>query len=107
MTLRKFFGGDFTAVEHAVYGLLMQVVAIGICKLLNFTDYITLGTLVPILWFWGREHAQAEALLKKETHRIRPEIRALAFWKWKYASQMDWYCPLVTSVAVWCILRFI
>lgn len=102
MTLREFFGGDFTPVEHALYGLLMQVVAIGICKLLGFTDYITMGTLVPILWFWGREHAQAESLLRKNT--TYPELRALAFWQWKYASQMDWYCPVVLAVIVWGIL---
>lgn len=104
MTLRELCGGDFTAVEHAVYGLLMQVVAIVICKLLGFTDYVTMGTLVPVLWFWGREHAQAEALLKKEPHPIRPEIRALAFWKWKYASQLDWYFPLVAALVLWMIL---
>lgn len=103
----RFLGGDFTPLEHALVAVCLQ--ALVFFFLLAFVDAASAwaaGTAFAIGIFAGREHAQAEELLcKTAPTRNHAVLQALMFWRWKWASQMDFYVPAVLCVGLWCVFH--
>lgn len=101
----RFLGGDLTPLEHALVAVVLQALIFFV--LLMFVDAASAwagGTAFAIGVFVGREHAQAEELLCKQTPtRNKAVLQALMFWRWKWASQMDLYVPAVCCFILWCV----
>lgn len=106
---KEFVGGDYTAIEHAVVAVIIQLIVFVIMyAIFGWLVSITAGTAAGMSVFIGREHAQAEELLcKTMSPRNKAVIAALKFWKWKYGSQMDMYCPIVSTILVFFIVVLI
>lgn len=101
MTLRDFLGGDFTPLEHSVYGFFIQTIVMACLWGLDPMLAIGAGAAAPIALYFGREHAQQQAFFSGgddyEGHSLGV-LEAAKFWKWDWPSQMDLYCPTATTL---------
>ena len=101
MTLREFLGGDLTPLEHAIYGVIIQIIVTVVLWWFSPMLAIGAGTAAPIGLYFGREHAQQQAYFSGgddyESHELGV-WDAAKFWRWDWASQMDLYCPTVASL---------
>lgn len=94
MSFKEFIGGDYTPLEHAAYALLMGCAVVIGTFLFTGDISVLAAVLFPTGFFLGREHAQAEAKIKKKQPELAlPEFAAFAIWKWNWGSQMDFYAP--------------
>ena len=100
-TLRAFFGGDYTPLEHALYATVIQCVFGSIlCLWLPVFNAFLAGGCAGVGFFAGREHAQAEDVLRDKVGQRKAEIRALRFWNWDRGSQWDLYAPIIACAFV-------
>lgn len=60
MTLKEFFGGDYTPLEHLAYAILIQLIVTLALYWLDPFLAIGAGAAAPIGFFFGREHAQQQ-----------------------------------------------
>jgi len=93
-----------THLEHAVIAAGVQLLLL----LLfwaggDFTELTAvLSCLPPVFLFFGREHAQAEAKIRKKHGHTTLEwsdtLEALCFWKWSLDAKLDFAFPLVVCI---------
>lgn len=83
-----------THFEHAVIALVMQAV-IGL-----LTGNWWAGAAAGAYFFLGREHAQAEAKVRKEGWSKHPYFECLAPRYWSADALLDWITPAVVVVMV-------
>ena len=98
----RFLGGDYTPLEHAFVAVVIYLIVsivllvVGIPRLA--ADFCGAGAAIAA--FFGREHAQAEAKLRKEFSN-KAVLRAFMFWRWDWPSQMDLYAPIMAVLIIW------
>lgn len=89
---------NITNLEHAGYALLMQAI-IGL-----ITGNWWIGAAFGAAFFIGREHAQAEAKVRKEGWAKYPEFECFAPRYWSADAMLDWIAPTLIVVTVAAIL---
>lgn len=107
--LADFMGGDLTPLEHSVYGFFIQTIVMACLWWLSPMLAIGAGAAAPIGLYFGREHAQQQLYWSGGDDYEPHELGvwdAAKFWQWDWASQMDMYCPTVTSLLYAVIMLF-
>ena len=62
------------------------------------------GGCAGVGFFAGREHAQAEDVLRDKVGQRKAEVQALKFWEWDRGSQWDLYAPVAACIFVQTLL---
>jgi hypothetical protein len=83
-----------TNFEHAAYALAMQL-AIGL-----LTSNWWAGAAFGAAFFIGREHAQAEAKVRKEGWAKHPYFECFAPRYWGVDSLLDFIVPVIFVISV-------
>lgn len=100
--LAEFLGGDYTALEHGLVAIGMQMSIYGLFHWYTGTVAILIGAAFSIAFFCGREHAQETEYLKRRlgANKITwaMTLETLKFWQWKWGSQIDLYVPVVCCI---------
>ena len=82
-----------TNVEHAVYAMLTMLP-------FGAADEWLAGAAFGAAFFIGREHAQAEAKVRKEGWAKHPYFACLAPKYWSKDAVLDWATPTLACAAV-------
>lgn len=106
------FQFNITHLEHALIAVSIQTIILVLAWILSWfiTPVFILSAVVPILLFYGREHAQAESKIKsnRKSNELTWDItlEAMMFWKWDYDSFMDFFLPVLacTLVSTICLI---
>ena len=88
-----------TNLEHTLFALLMQLV-IGL-----ITGNWWIGAAFGAAFFIGREHAQAEAKVRKEGWAKYPEFECFAPRYWSLDAVLDFVVPTLAVVAMALIME--
>jgi len=110
MTFIDFLGGDTTPIEHSIYGFCIQSIVMLCLWWLSPLLAIGAGAAAVIGLYFGREHAQQQLYWSGGDDYEPHELgvwEAAKFWKWDWPSQMDLYCPTVTSLLYAVMMLFI
>ena len=98
MKLKEFLGGDYTPLEHVLYGLVIQLIVT--LSLWYFSSLLAIGAGVGgvIGIYFGREHANQQDYWSGPD-KLSP-LEAAKFWKWDYPSKMDLFCPVISTLII-------